>query len=148
MHMDDKAQIEEISEKFNRYTHHGYTISRTEAKESGLPVVYPDRELQDLMWRLWLSIGNDMDASEHLHPMNSLKKDKGLMAKLDKSIENNKPFRCRLEESTHIAMIESRTLSCHYDIESNILVEKNDLNMSFNVTANPTGWKRDFPIDG
>ena len=57
MHMmtnEGKQNARAISEALNtKYFHHGYPLSRKEAREIGLPIANPDAELEDLMWSIW-----------------------------------------------------------------------------------------------
>jgi len=57
--------IETLTEKI--YSH-GHGIARKEAKDIGLPIDYPDNELEDLMWRLYLEYENYLKLREPIHP--------------------------------------------------------------------------------
>jgi len=57
--------IETLTEKI--YSH-GHGIARREAKDIGLPVEYPDDELEKLMWELYLKYEEFLKLKEPLHP--------------------------------------------------------------------------------
>ena len=65
MHMgeNEAKKAKEIAEKLNRsFAHHGYPLSRREAKEIGLKISAEDLVLEDLMWRAWLDVETDLKA--------------------------------------------------------------------------------------
>jgi len=57
--------IETLTEKI--YSH-GHAIGRHEAKDIGLPVEYPDEELENLMWALYLKYEDFLKLREPIHP--------------------------------------------------------------------------------
>ena len=57
--------IETLTEKI--YSH-GHAIGRREAKDIGLPVEYPDDEVENLMWELYLKYENFLKLREPIHP--------------------------------------------------------------------------------
>ncbi|RLF70642.1 MAG: hypothetical protein DRN40_04135 [Thermoplasmata archaeon] len=57
--------IETLTEKI--YSH-GHAIGRREAKDIGLPVVYPDEKLENLMWELYLKYEDFLKLREPIHP--------------------------------------------------------------------------------
>ncbi len=57
--------IETLTEKI--YSH-GHAIGRREAKDIGLPVKYPDDELENLMWGLYLKYEEFLELREPIHP--------------------------------------------------------------------------------
>ncbi|RLE61875.1 MAG: hypothetical protein DRJ38_10690 [Thermoprotei archaeon] len=57
--------IETLTEKI--YSH-GHAIARREAKDIGLPVVYPDSELENLMWQLYLRYEKYLGLRDPLYP--------------------------------------------------------------------------------
>jgi hypothetical protein len=79
MHMTDtegKQNARAISEALNtKYFHHGYPLSRTEAKEIGLPIAASDQILEDLLWSIWKDLEADLFLREAFVPLALLKKD-------------------------------------------------------------------------
>lgn len=57
--------IETLTEKI--YSH-GHAIGRREAKDIGLPVEYPDDDLENLMWNLYLKYENFLKLREPVYP--------------------------------------------------------------------------------
>jgi len=57
--------IETLTEKI--YSH-GHAIGRKEAKDIGLPVTYPDDDLETLMWNLYLKYEDFLGLREPIHP--------------------------------------------------------------------------------
>lgn len=60
-HMEDKNKAKSIAKLLNSsYYHHGYAVSRQEALDIGLTIVKPEKELEDLMWRIWKDFSAEM----------------------------------------------------------------------------------------
>lgn len=57
--------IETLTEKI--YSH-GHAIGRREAKDIGLPVEYPDDDLENLMWDLYLKYEDFLELRKPIHP--------------------------------------------------------------------------------
>lgn len=64
MHMQGDGapqQAQEIAEKLSKnFAHHGYPLSRREAKQIGLKVNEPSAEVETLMWDIWLDIESEL----------------------------------------------------------------------------------------
>jgi len=77
MHMTDrrgKKNARTISESLNtKYFHHGYPLSRTEAKEIGLPVANADPAVEYLMWSIWKDLESDLQLRETFVPLDLVK---------------------------------------------------------------------------
>lgn len=72
-HMKDANKASTISKSLmTSFYHHGYAVSRKEAKNIGLNVLYPDEELEQLMWEVWLSFEQEMKANKPFIPENEL----------------------------------------------------------------------------
>lgn len=57
----DKAKARSISEKLTRdFFHHGYPVSRTEARNIGLPVAERMPDVERLMWSVWLDLSAEL----------------------------------------------------------------------------------------
>lgn len=62
-----------ISEKLTKdYLHHGYPVNRSEAEEIGLKIAKRDEELEDLMWRIWTDISEELKLREPYLPLRVL----------------------------------------------------------------------------
>jgi hypothetical protein len=67
-----KLIVENMSKKFQ---HHGYPVSRTEALELGLPVNKErDKDLERLMWEVWLDFEDELQENEPFEPILELMK--------------------------------------------------------------------------
>ncbi len=73
MHMgeDDQVHKRTLIENLSRQFHsHSYPVSRSEAKEIGLPVNSKrDIDLEGLMWELWLDIEHELEERKPFHPI-------------------------------------------------------------------------------
>jgi len=112
------AIIETLTEKV--YSH-GHAISRREAADMGLPVHFPDEELEDLLWQLHLRYERFLKLDQPLHP------------ELELGAEEE-----RILDSVSLALIESY-MKLHV-FEASIALRKNrkiptspQLNLSFNL---------------
>lgn len=80
MHMRDEAskqKAQAIAETLNKeFFHHGYPVGRKEAKEIGLKVIEPDKELEARMWELWQDIESDLDCRHPFNAMTEVEKSK------------------------------------------------------------------------
>lgn len=62
-----------ISEKLTKdYFHHGYPVNRSEAKDIGLKVAASDEKLEDLMWRIWTDLSEELRLREPHNPLRVL----------------------------------------------------------------------------
>lgn len=74
LHMTDdenrsklRSMVENMSRKFQS---HSYPVNRKEALEIGLNVKKDqDKTLEDLMWKIWLNIEQDLKENEPFHPL-------------------------------------------------------------------------------
>lgn len=87
LHMTDderslelRTVVENMSKKFQS---HAYPVNRTEAIEMGLPVNKErDKELEKLMWDVWLSIEVELKEAEPFYPIFELLKNPKVAEKL------------------------------------------------------------------
>jgi hypothetical protein len=84
MHMTEpegKQKARTISEALNtKYFHHGYPLSRKEAKEIGLPVADSNQALEDLLWSVWKDLETDLKFREAFVALALLKADAACQA--------------------------------------------------------------------
>jgi len=70
LHMQDINEARAIAESLNKsFFHHGYPVGRTEAEQIGLAVKKPDEDLEDLLWRVWQDI---MEEMQYFQPFSAL----------------------------------------------------------------------------
>jgi hypothetical protein len=76
LHMtgDAKSKAKRIAETLTKdFFHHGYPVNRSEAKEIGLKVSPGNAEIEDLMWRIWSNLREDLRLREPFNPVGLLK---------------------------------------------------------------------------
>jgi len=72
LHMKDeqKRKARTISEALNKkFFHHGYPVSRNEAKEIGLKLAKPDPSVEATMWAIWQDIAEELQLREPFLPL-------------------------------------------------------------------------------
>ena len=58
---EEQATAKGIAQALNQnYFHHGYPVSRTEARKLGLKVEEPAADLERLMWEIWLDVEQEL----------------------------------------------------------------------------------------
>lgn len=77
-HMDgeaNRAKARSIAQALTtNYFHHGYAVSRREARDAiELPVAAPNEALEKLMWDIWLDLSADLKQREPFQPMTLLR---------------------------------------------------------------------------
>lgn len=72
----DKQKAHGIAQALNRsFFHHGYPVSRSEAKEIGLRVATPNTEVESVMWSIWLDLEREFNLREPFSPLALLRND-------------------------------------------------------------------------
>ncbi|MDR1691004.1 MAG: hypothetical protein LBR42_04070 [Candidatus Methanoplasma sp.] len=138
LHMTDKKKIENIVNEYNNKSHHGYTISRSEAKSAGLPIIEPNADLEALMWDIWTDIETDLKCRVPFHPP-------GLI--INKNDSQGRPLQF-VKEETDIAILETKHLKCTCEVRTEVSLMQistmslNIPQVSINVDIIPLGWSR------
>ncbi len=165
-HMKDKEKASEIAKKLNSsYYHHGYAVGRTEAKELGLPVTDPGKELQQLMWAVWQNYSSEMKCDQPFDPMKEIFDDPEANSKISQVPVLNFPAntppdvaqqiivrqaqntqvttRSALKLEVMLAGIESASLAkAVYNRINVVYWRKPDMTLGVNCTLSATGWIR------
>jgi hypothetical protein len=69
-HLADKETARKIAKSLtDSYYDHGYPLGRKEAKELGLPVVSPPKEVETLMWSIWKDFEDEMQCNTPFDPL-------------------------------------------------------------------------------
>lgn len=69
-HMKDSNKAKAIAETLNRsFYHHGYPLGAKEAEEIGLPIERPENKLEQLMWKVWEDISEEMQCTKPFNPV-------------------------------------------------------------------------------
>lgn len=72
-HMSDVNKASTISKALmSSFYHHGYAVSRSEAKKIGLNIVDPNEEVESILWEIWQDFETEMKASQLFIPQNEL----------------------------------------------------------------------------
>jgi len=165
-HMEDKSKATAIAKALNTaYYHHGYAVSRSEAKNMGLNVVSPDSCLESLMWEIWKDYSIEMKCGQEFNIVASIMMDPIAKAWMNSvnvvNIPANTPPQiaqniiANAAQATHvitqqppihidelIATIESSRSAVSVHTSFSIIYWR-DANMAlaFNATAYSEGWK-------
>lgn len=63
-HISDNEKVKSIAYSLNSsFYHHGYAVGRTEAKNLGLPVEIPEKEIETLLWDIWKDFESEMQCN-------------------------------------------------------------------------------------
>lgn len=165
-HMDDKSKANSIAKLLNSsYYHHGYAVSRAEAKEIGLNVIYPEKELENLLWKIWQSFDSEMHCSSEFNPTTEIMNDpvaKGIINNIPVvSLPANTPpdvaqniiisiaqqnaqitQQAPIEITQLMASIES--VYCAYEVKTVLSIaywREANMQLSFNVIGYSDGWE-------
>ncbi len=168
LHMTAPEQAQQartIVEALNRkFFHHGYPLSRREAREIGLKVAETEPELERLMWAVWEDFERELQLREPFSPFWLLKSEPGCQPLFDPvqqvRIPANLPpqvlqqiFNQILQQVGPVqvpgvpyrvvqAAVESTRLASHYCTEGQIFAARlPDLNFQVNVVPEYQGWK-------
>lgn len=143
-HTGDKGLAEKISRQLNSlFYHHGYAVSRKEAKDMGLKVIYPDKELEGLLWKLWLDYADEMQMNSDFDIMNEMMKQPEFQSWLENisDLEKNM-YLTGTQFATEQAAIPNTGKTIKFDstlacIESNYTQYKLCIHYAINVWRRP-----------
>ncbi len=164
-HFSDSTKAKSIARALNSsYYHHGYAVSRKEAKDIGLPITEPTEDLENILWKIWLDYSKEMKCDVPFDVvaeiMNNPDSSKiisqvpvvNLPANTPSDIANqiiiqhaqNTPITTRLslKQSVLIASIESiNNAKAVYNNIDIIYWRNPDVSLGFNVNISATGWR-------
>lgn len=67
---EDAKKARTIAESLNKaFYHHGYPLGRTEAIEIKLPIAPKNPEVEDLIWRIWIDIEEELKVRKPFSPV-------------------------------------------------------------------------------
>jgi serine dehydrogenase proteinase len=151
LHMKTEGQTQKakiISEALNtKYFHHGYPLSRSEAKEIGLPVAASNPPIEELMRKIWLDIEQELKLREPFSPLNILKNDPACAALFSPVVPGAAQLGVPPAKLTQIgSVMESHRHATRFILEGDILAMRlPDLNLKISVVQHKEGWL-DMPI--
>jgi len=163
---DDKTKASSIAQALNiSYYHHGYAVGRKEAKEIGLNVIFPEKELEDIMWSIWIDFCVEMKCNQAFDPISEVMNDpkaKQILSQIPVvvlpantpahlgdniigqiALQNSKTVQQpSIELSLPIAVIESPQMAYVYNNQLNVVYWRDaQMALSFNCTAYSNGWE-------
>jgi hypothetical protein len=151
LHMKSESALQQakvISEALNKkFFHHGYPVSRSEAKEIGLPVANSNPTIEQLLWKVWLDIEEELKFREPFSPVALLKNDPACAALFSPVAPGAAAVAVPPAKMTQIASVmESSRHATRFVVEGDILAMRQpDLNLKINVVPHKEGWL-DMPI--
>jgi len=155
-----------------KFYHHGYPLSRKEAKQIGLKVTKPPADVEDLLWRLWLDIVEELELREPFLPLTVVAQNPAcapLFAPIPQvNIPTNVPpelaqqlLQAVLQQVQVVAvpptpyavinaLIESSRLASRFIMEGRIFGSRlPDLRIQVNVTQERASWRTmPLPVQG
>ncbi|MDN5358069.1 MAG: hypothetical protein PWR17_1238 [Candidatus Methanomethylophilaceae archaeon] len=144
LHMDDEEAVKKIVDNYNSLSGHGYTVSRREALESGLPVVYGSKDLEKLMWSIWTDIESEMKCKDPFYPSKLLNENKEVVEKIKEGVRKGIVVSETITEVVPVAIVESNRLSSSFKVYTNITASTvNTPNVMVSVDTVPVGWRQE-----
>ncbi len=165
MHAKDEAERQRartIAEALNKkFFHHGYPVSRKEAREIGLKVAAPDRVVEGLIWRIWVDMATEIQARTPFEPLAVLSADPGTAGLFGPvpqiSLPANLPPQVAMQLVQQMlaaapplppapfrltfALVESCRMATRFEIAGRIYgVRLPDLQVQISVINDRTGW--------
>lgn len=165
-HIKDTNKAKSIAKTLNSsYYHHGYAVGRKEAREMGLPIVYPEKELETLMWAVWRDYADEMKCDNAFDVIKEVMDDPNAHKLISQvpivNLPANTPpdvarqiitncaqqtpvtTRSSMKVRCMTAAIESISLSKSLYNNFDILYWRNpDMGLGINCTAYLSGWER------
>ena len=147
LHMKSESQAQKakvISESLNtKFFHHGYPVSRSEAKEIGLPVAERDPTSESLMRSIWLDIEAELQLREPFSPVQVLKDDPASAATLFAPVAAGAPVAAVASSAFSLigGLMESRRHATRMVTDGDILAMRQaDLSLKVSVMTHRQGW--------
>ena len=156
-HMKDEDAADKIVMSLNKsFYHHGYTIGRKEAKELGLPIKTSTKEIEDLIWKVWLDFEEEMKCRFPFEPLIELLTTEEYAEKLCLDTSNGISKEVYEHLSTALpnvgtfnfellhASLESTRLCCGFSSLKQLTITRDsDLNLNYHTGVISNGyWRR------
>lgn len=163
-HISDENKAKSISKALNTsYYHHGYAVSRHEAKEMGLSIVYPEPKLENLLWNLWEDFSSEMKCDSTFDVIKEIMEDDEANKTINTvpivNLPANTPpqiaqqiiaqhaqqtpvsTRSSLKRNFLIAAVESTYFAKAVYNNIDIIFWRNpDMSLGANITSSASGW--------
>lgn len=165
LHMEDEEKVTQITNAFNKsFFHHGYPIGRSEAKFIGLNVNEEEKEVESLIWKLWLDLEQEMECQNPFNPFDVAMSNQQLSQQIRPVSQIQMPSNIPpqllqqlmqqilqlisvtpvnpIEHEIIQAIVESSRMKSNFRTKYLITaVRMPDLNINMNVTPISQGWK-------
>lgn len=166
LHTKDTNKARSIAKALNTsYYHHGYAVGRHEAKAIGLPIVYPEKKVEELLWSIWKDYSIEMKCDEPFNVINEVMNDEEARSAVSKVPVLNLPANTPPDIARNIIIqhaqqtpIESRSsiqrqiiIASVESIHSAKAVYNNvdiafwrnaDMSLGVNCTLSSAGWSK------
>lgn len=126
----NKQKARSISEKLTRdYFHHGYPVSKSEAKEIGLKVAKDNPKIEALMWQIWTNLSDELVLRQPFNPVTLIAKDPacaGFLTPLPEAPAPNPgaPQQASTRFENMLAVVESARLASRFIIGGTVVAVK------------------------
>lgn len=151
LHMKSESQLQKaklISEVLStKFFHHGYPVSRSEAKEIGLPIADSNPKLEGFMWKVWLNIEEELKLREPFSPISVVKNDPACDPLFSPVTSASGPVTVPSAKFTQIAAVmESSRTASRVVVNGEILAMRQpDLSLKLSKIDYTDGWT-DFEL--
>ncbi len=136
MHMKDSGEVRRISEALNsKYYSHGYPVNQKDAKELGLDASVCNDEIQETIWKMYLSYAEEMGFTEPFDP------NAAVFAKIrkEKNLDKNTLYKESLD--VKLSTIESLKLDSDVHFLADMVYTINDdLSITQNLQTRRSNW--------
>ena len=156
-HMKTEDKADKIVNSLNKsFYHHGYTIGRKEAKDLGLPIKSSTKEIEDLLWDVWLDFEGEMKCRIPFDPLIELLTTDEYLEKLGLDTENGISKDTYEHLSTALsdvgtfnfellhASLESTRLCCGFcSLKQLTIIKTPDLKLNYHISIISNAyWRR------
>lgn len=164
-HLKKPKEASRIANQLNSsYYHHGYTLSRDEAREIGLKIEDSNKKTEEILWKIWEDVSDEMKCEQPFDIVSEVMSDKVLNKKINSipyiDIPSNTPEIIKeeiwksvisniqtttanhVERNLNVAVIESEKIAFELIVYYNIIVWRDaNFNLQFNVNQHTKGWE-------
>lgn len=134
-HMKDSSKTTLISETLNtKFYHHGYPLSRTEAKDIGLPISDSNPSIEQIIWDIYEDFANEFLFNEIFDPIKLIQNNI-----VSSSLSINNPSVLTSEFKS--VCLESESLNCYtMNVFTTTYVINNDMSLTHNTMLHRGNW--------
>lgn len=146
LHMTSENQAQKakvISEAINtKFFHHGYPVSKSEAKDIGLPIADDDVEVESLMWDIWRDIEADMQLRQPFSPVKVLHDEPTCAGLFDPAQAPGQPVVAPAKFVRIAGIMESHRHATHHAVHGTVIGMRGpDMKLNLSVMHVREGWE-------